>query len=248
MLKAAQCDAEHLTPLSYGARYRKRYRTLIAKGASVHHAAQDLHLSAQTAIGWAYREKVGNIKMLPQGEVRKLRATWRRLVKNSLPERRITAAAEADPAVHRALLKNDRDWLLTFNRSHWSPRRTKDSYKRNEPTSDQIREAWRGLMLAKPPIMATRGAILERAGYRREWGRSRPFLAVLVELVECRPAYLDRVISWLTTLAPGQRLGDCDEAIRTAGLRRRHFTGEQLERIREIELMSSVDGHSTRKW
>ncbi|MGF6506277.1 TnsD family Tn7-like transposition protein [Paraburkholderia sp. 32] len=238
--KTAQCDAAQLVPIGYGDRYRKRYRGLIAKGDTVWSAARKLHLS----YCWAYSERVSNIN---SGELRKLHATWRRLVKNAPPERRITAAAEADPAVHKMLLKNDPDWLRTFNRSHRSPGRTKGAVRRKEPTSGQIREAWRELMSAEPPIMATRRAILERAGFLRAMGRNRSFEAVLVELVECRPAYLERVISWLANLASGQRLGDCDEALRTAGLRRSSFTREQRGRIRGIELTGAAEDHSARK-
>jgi hypothetical protein len=167
----------------------------------------------------------------------------RRRAREEIGSRRI----ENEPAVHKALLKNDPDWLCTFNRSHRSPGRTKGAVRLKQPTSDQIREVWRGLISAEPPIMATRRAILERAGFHRVLGRNRSSEAVLVELVERRPAYLERVISWLATLASEQRLGDCDEAIRTAGLRRSRFTREQRERIRGIEFMSSVEGHSTRK-
>jgi hypothetical protein len=62
-----------------------------------------------------------------------------------------------------------------------------------------------------------------------------------MELVESGPDYRERVIAWLVTLASAQRLGDCDEAIRKAGLRRNRFTKEQRERIREVEFLSSVD-------
>lgn len=187
--------------------------------------------------------KGGNIKLLPRREVRRLRVTWCRLVENASSERRITAAAETDPAVHMAVLENDRDWLLSFNRRHRSYR----PCRLYEPTSDEIRQAWRGPILIEPPIMATQSAILERTGFRRVRSPSRSFSDVFAEVVECRSAYRERVVSWLATLATEQRLGDCDEAIHMAGLRRRSFTREQQERIREIELMGSVDGHSTRK-
>ncbi|WP_407669472.1 TnsD family Tn7-like transposition protein [Paraburkholderia heleia] len=234
----AQCDAARLVPIAYGDRYRERYRALIAGGQTVWSAARKLRLSYR----WAYRERVGNIQY---GELRKLRAAWRRLVKNAPPERRITAAAEADPAVHKALLKNDQEWLLAFNRSHRSPGRTKGAVRRKEPSADQIREAWRGLISVEPPMMATRRAILERAGFLRALDRNRSFEPVLAELVESRLAYLERVISWLANLASEQRLGDCEEALRRAGLRRSRFNREQRERIRGIELMSAVEGDAT---
>lgn len=239
---ATQCDAAQLVPISYGDRYRKRCIALIAKGASVGDAARKLQLSNATVSNWSYGEGVGNIKLLPRREIRGLRATWRRLVNNASPERRITAAIEADPAVHRALLKNDLDWLRTFNRSHRSPGRTKGAVRLKQPTSDQIREAFHGLISTEPPIRATRGAIIERAGFCRVSSWNGPSESALAELVESRPAYLERVISWLVTLASEQRLGDCEEAIRTAGLRRSRFSSEQRERIRAIEFMSSADG------
>lgn len=245
MPKGAQCDAARLVPIAYGERYRKRYRALIARGMSVWSAAKKLHLSTM-ACRWAYGQRVSNVKTVPRGEIRKLRAAWRRLVGSASPERRITAAAEADPVVHKALSKNDPDWLRTFNRSHESRGRTKGG-RSKEPTCEQIREARRGLISAEPPIMATRSAILETAGFRRGSRRNRSFEAVLMELVECRPDYLERVISWLANLASEQRLGDCDEAIRTAGLRKSSFTSEQRARIRRIEFMNSVEGHSTGK-
>ena len=246
MLKRAQCDAAQLVPFAYGDRYRKRYNALIAKGMSVWSAAKTLHLSTM-ACRWAYGQRGRNVKTLPRGQIRRLRATWRTLVRSASPERRITAAAEADPAVHKALLKNDPDWLRAFNRSHESRGRTKRAVRLREPTSDQIREAWRGLISAEPPIMATRSAILETVGFRRGSGRNRSFEAVLMELVECRLDYLERVIAWLANLASEQRLGDCDEAIRNAGLRKSSFTREQRERIRGIEFTSSIEGCSTRK-
>jgi hypothetical protein len=233
MLKRAQWDAAQLVPMVYGERYRKRFSTLIAKGMSKWSAAKMLHLST-SAFRSADGQRASSVQALPQGEIRKLRATWRRLVRSASPERRITAAAEADPVVHKALLKNDRDWLRTFNRSHESRGRTK-GMRRREPTCEQIREAWRGVMSAEPPIMATRSAILETAGFRQRSARNRSFETVLMKLVECRLDYLERVISWLANLASEQRLGDCDEALRTAGLRKSNFTREQRERIREIE-------------
>ncbi|SOF01116.1 TniQ protein [Burkholderia sp. OK233] len=235
---SAQCDAAQLVPISYGDRYRKRYLALIAKGENVWSAARKLQLSPATARRWGYRERVSTAKSLPRAEIRNLRATWRRLVKNAAPERRITAAIEADPVVHKALWKHDQDWLCAFNRSHRSPGRTKGAVRLKEPTSDQIREAWRNLIATDPPIMATRRAILEKAGFNRWLGRNRSFEDVLADLIECRQAYLERVIFWLANLASGRRLGDCDEAILKAGLRRGSFTKEQRERIRGIELMN----------
>ncbi|WP_408475847.1 TnsD family Tn7-like transposition protein [Paraburkholderia strydomiana] len=245
MVRADQCDAVQLIPILYGARYRNRFCALIAKGASLSSAAKTLRLSLRVGSRWALGERVGNIKLLPRREIIKLRAKWRCLVRNAPPAGPITAATKADPAVYNALWKNDGDWLRAFNRSHRSPGRTKGAVRLKEPTPDQLREAWRGLMSAEPPIMATRRAILQRAGFFRTMGGNRSFEPVLVELVECRPAYLERVISWLASLAAEQRLGDCDEAIRTAGLRKASFTREQRERIRGIELLSSVGRHSS---
>ncbi|SAL05007.1 hypothetical protein AWB78_07242 [Caballeronia calidae] len=246
--EAARCDVAQLIPFSYAARYRNRCVALIVRGASINDAAKQLSVASATARHWANKERVSDFKTLPQGKVRKLRATWRRLVQNASPQRRISAAAEADPAVYKALFENDKVWLRTFNLSHRSPGRTKGSVRLKEPTSDQIREAWRELISATPPIMATRSAMLEKAGFRRALGRNRTFEAVLVELVESCQAYHERVISWLANLASGQRLGDCDEAIRAAGLRRSRFTLEQRERIRAIESMNSVEIHSLREY
>ncbi|CAD6560117.1 TnsD family Tn7-like transposition protein [Paraburkholderia sabiae] len=249
LVKADLCDVVKLLPIAYGDRYRNRYCALIAKGLNLSSAAQTLRLSINVGIRWAYEERAANIKLLPCREINKLHSKWRWLVKNAPPERPITAAAEADPAVYKALLKNDPNWLRTFNQNHRSPGRTKGAVRLKEPTPDQIREAWRGLISAVPPMMATRSAILERAGFPRvTMGRNRSFEPVLMELVECRPAYLERVISWLANLASGHRLGDCDEAMRTAGLRRTRFTKEQRDRIRSIELTNPDEGHSTRKY
>ncbi|TDN64020.1 TnsD family Tn7-like transposition protein [Paraburkholderia sp. BL10I2N1] len=237
MSEATPRVTAQLIPLSYGSRYRDRFHELIATGASAFRAAQALRLGRTTASRWAGRKDVENIKLLPQSEVRRLRVTWRRLVENASPERRITFAAETDPAVYAALLKNDRDWLRSFNRRHRSHR----PCILYEPTSVEIREAWRRLMLIEPPIMATQSAILDRTGFRRVRTPSRSFSAVLAEVVECRPAYCERVVSWLATMASKRQLGDCDEAIYMAGLRRRSFTREQQERIREIERMGSAE-------
>jgi hypothetical protein len=222
-----------LRPLSYGARYHGRFQELIAKGASVCRAAKELGLPRSTARNWVGRKNAGNGKKLPQREIRRLRGTWRRTVENASPERRITAAAKGDPSVYKALSKYDRDWLRSFNRGHRSPR-PRVLY---EPTVIEVREAWRGLLAIDPPIRASRSAILERTGFRRVRSPSQSFTAVLAEVVERRPAYCERVLSWLATMASEQRLGDCEEAIRVTGLRRRSFTSEQQERIREIERM-----------
>ncbi|EUC12697.1 hypothetical protein PMI06_000845 [Burkholderia sp. BT03] len=247
MRKAARIDATQFVPVSYEARYRKQFRALIANGVNASCAARELRLAINTANRWAYRERVGDIEALSEREVRKLRSTWRQLVKNAPPERRITGATEANPAVFKELLKNDWDWFCAFNRSQRSPSRTKGLVRLKEPTADQILEAWRGLKSADPPIMVSRSAILERSGFPRIFNRKRPFEAILAELVERRPAYLERVISWLANLASGQRQVDYDEAIQNAGLRRSSFSKEQRERIREIELMSSVEGCSDRE-
>ncbi|MHB9833327.1 TnsD family Tn7-like transposition protein [Paraburkholderia terrae] len=244
-VRADQSDGVRLIPILYGARYRNRFCALIAKGANLSSAAQTLRLSMSVGSRWALGERVGDLKLLPLREIIKLRAKWRWLVRNAPPAGPITAATKADPAVYKALWKNDADWLRTFNRSHRSPGRTKGAVRLKEPTPDQIREAWRGLMSAEPPIMATRRAILQRAGFFRTMGGNRSFEPVLVKLVECRPAYLERVISWLASLASGQQLSDCEEAIRTAGLRKSRFSKEQRERIRAIELMSSVEVHTS---
>ncbi|WP_082845458.1 TnsD family Tn7-like transposition protein [Paraburkholderia caribensis] len=232
-LKTTAHVPKKLRPTSYGPRYRSRFRALVSRGASIDRAAQELHLDPTTARYWAQQEKLGNLKMLPQQEVRKLRSTWRRLVENISSKKRITAAVEANSKVYAALLKNDRDWLLTFNRRH----RSRQPCRVYEPTSDEIRDACRQLMLIEPPIRATKSAILDRGGFRQVRTPSQSFSAVLAEVEECQQAYRERVISWLVTLASEQRLGDCDEAIHKAGLRRTRFTTSQRQRIREIELL-----------
>jgi hypothetical protein len=135
----------------------------------------------------------------------------------------------------RALLRNDRDWLLAFNRSHrsWRP---KSSCRVIEPTTEQVREAWQELMLVEPPVWATRVAVLERIGFRGQRDRSRPFAVLLAKLAESHSAYQERVISWLATLASERRLDTCDDALRRAGMRQRAFTREQRSRIQEIDL------------
>ncbi|WP_254699843.1 hypothetical protein [Trinickia violacea] len=84
--------------------------------------------------------------------------------------------------------------------------------------------------------------MLEKAGVQRRLNNaSKSFLVVLAELVETRETYLERVISWLASLAAEQRLGDYAEAIRQAGLQPRSFTMEQRNRIKEIRLTNVRD-------
>ncbi|WP_321929601.1 TnsD family Tn7-like transposition protein [Paraburkholderia guartelaensis] len=240
ILDATRCGVVRVIPMSYGPRYRKRFAALIANGVSIVRAGRELGLSRRAASIWAHQGNLGNIDVLSQMEIKKLRTRWRRLVESTSSESRITTAAGAEPTLYRRLLRYDREWLLAFNRGHRSWRR-KSSYEVKGPTSDQIRDAWRELMQAEPPIRATRGAILERAGFRRARASKRPFSVVLTELAESQFAYHERVISWLATLRSRQRLGYCDEAIRQAGLLLRSFTREQRNRIGQIESMNLDD-------
>ncbi|TAL98773.1 MAG: hypothetical protein EPN73_02365 [Paraburkholderia sp.] len=234
MLDSPRCDAGKLMPFSYGSRYQTRFRALIAKGVNAKSASRELHLSNSTAAKWAHREREGSDKTLPRREINGLRTEWRLLVKSISSERRISTAAESKPAVYKALLKNDHDWLIKFNSSHrsWRPQ---SSYKVREPTTDEIRMAWQELLVDEPPVRSTAVAILEKVGFWGDRDRNRPFAVLLAELTESRSAYLERVISWLAILASEHRLDSCDEAIRRAGLRLRSFTSEQRSRIREID-------------
>ncbi|QCP49099.1 hypothetical protein FAZ95_07855 [Trinickia violacea] len=241
MLEVSQCGARRVIPFLYGARYHKRFALLMEKGISIRRAARELRLCRQTALNWARREGYTSVETLSPAEIRKSRSKWRHSVENAPSESRITSAARADPAVYKALSRCDHAWLLTFNRKHrsWRPR---SSYRVIEPTLDQIREARLELMQIEPPVRATRVAMLEKAGVQRRLNNaSKSFLVVLAELVETRETYLERVISWLASLAAEQRLGDYAEAIRQAGLQPRSFTMEQRNRIKEIRLTNVRD-------
>ena len=241
LLKTIQGDGAQLSPMSYGDRYRKRFLALIARGETVWAAGRELRVDCPTAYRWADREAVSNGDSLPVAEIGRLRAIWCQLIKNVPSRRRITSAAEADPTTYRTLLKYDRKWLRAFNQRHRATGAERFSSSK-WPTADEIREAQRGLMLAEPPIMVTRSAILERAGFPCAYfGRNRIYWGVLTDAAECRPAYLERVISWLARLASEQRLDDCEEALRSAGLLRRSFSREQRKKIREIERTSLAD-------
>ncbi|SOF00954.1 Tn7-like transposition protein D [Burkholderia sp. OK233] len=241
LLKPAQGNAEILTPFSYGDRYKKRLAALIGKGMNISAAARELQTNPKHAYVWAAREGIINIKKLPVREVNRLRARWRLVVRNTVSKKRITSAMEADPTTYTKLSKFDPNWLRTFNRAHRSPAREKTLFGPNEPTADDIREAHRELISAEPPIRATRLAIVERTGFPRASDHRRPYWRFLAEFVEGRPAYLERVICWLATLASEQRLGDCDEALRSAGLTRSSFSLEQRSQIREIVAMNPAN-------
>lgn len=246
MVKGVEGGVETLTPMSYGTRYRKRLFSLIDKGMSACAAARELRVAHTCACMWENGRNGGDIKPLPKVEVRKLRAKWCRLVRNTVSKKRITSAMQVDPATYESLLKFDRVWLRAFNLHHRSPPRA-DTSSPDEPTGDEIREAQRQLILVEPPVMASRSAILRKLGYVRACNRSRPYFGVLAKTTERRPDYLERVISWLASLANQQRLGDCDEALRSAGLGRRGFNAEQRERIREIELMNKRGDQSQKR-
>ncbi|MGF6289631.1 TnsD family Tn7-like transposition protein [Paraburkholderia youngii] len=229
-----------MMPFSYELRYQNRFRELMDKGASATRAAEELRLGKATGIRWARREKSENDKTLTNREVSRLRTEWRLLVKSISLERRISAAAEARPAVYRTLLKNDRDWLINFNAKHrsWRPQ---SSYKVHQPTVAEIQKAWQELLLEEPPVRCSAVSLLEKVGFWRELDRGTTASKLLAELTESHSAYLERVLSWLAKLAAEHRLDSCEVALRRAGLRLRSFTHEQRRRIREID--SLVAGH-----
>lgn len=231
---------EKQTPFSYGERYHKRFFALVNGGMSISAAARELNVDASCAYGWAKKAGFAASKTLSRGEVMKLRTRWSHLVRNTVSDKRMTAAREADLATYTKLHKFDGDWLRQFNRCHRSPARTNTVFGPNEPTSDDIREAHRELLLAEPPIKATRFAIVERAGFPRASDRRRPYWRVLAALAESQSAYRERVICWLASLASEQRLGDCNGTLRLAGLSRGAFSAEEKQRIRKLELMPSA--------
>ncbi|SAL80029.1 TnsD family Tn7-like transposition protein [Caballeronia telluris] len=228
-------ETEKLTPFLYASRYRMRFRRLIAKGVSYQSARRELRLTRSTALKWVRLELQVSEEKVPRREIERLRAEWRLLVSGISSEGRITAAASSNPAVYRALLRSDRDWLLTFNRRHrsWRP---KSSYRVFEPTTEQIREAWHELMLMEPPVQVTQLAVLERIGWlRANRSSSLPVSVLLRQLAESRAAYHERVIAWLATLPSKQSSDTCDDALRRVGVRWRSFTKEQRNRIQQID-------------
>ncbi|MFM0630845.1 TnsD family Tn7-like transposition protein [Paraburkholderia xenovorans] len=228
-------DTEKLTPYLYGARYKTRFHQLIARGVCRQTAVRKLGVTRATGIKWTASELEVNRNEVTRREIQKFRAEWRQLVKSITSETRITTAAESSPTVYRTLLRNDRDWLLAFNRRYrsWRPR---SSYRVIEPTAAQVREAWQELMLIEPPVWVTRVAVLERIGFYGQRDGGRPFSVLLARLAESHSAYRERVISWLAALASEQRLETCGDALKQAGIRLRAFTREQQSRIQEIDL------------
>jgi hypothetical protein len=223
-----------LMPFSYGPRYQSRFRVLMKKGFNAKRAAKELHLSVTTGAQWARRENKVNELMLTQREIGRLRTEWRLLVKGISSERRISDAAETEPALYKTLLKNDHDWLIDFNAKHrsWRPQ---SSYTVHEPTIDEIQQAWQELRLDEPPVRSTAAAILAKVGFWGDRDSDTPSSILLTKLTESHSAYLERTVSWLAKLAAEHRLDNCDAALRRAGLRLRSFTREQRRRIREID-------------
>ncbi len=234
LLGSSQSATSKLIPFSYGPRYQNRFRVLMKRGASAKRASEELHLGVSTAAKWARRESTANEITLTKREIGRLRAEWRLLVKGISSERRISTAAEAEPALYKNLLKNDHDWVINFNSKHrsWRPR---SSYSVREPTIDEIEQAWQELLLDEPPVRSTAAAIRAKVGFWGDRDSDTPASVLLVQLTESRATYLERVLSWLAKLAAEHRLGNCDAALRQAGLRLRSFTHEQRRRIQEID-------------
>jgi hypothetical protein len=236
-LDSSLSPTSKLMPFSYGPRYKSRFRLLMKKGANANCASKELHLSACTGAAWARRENKGNEIALTQREISRLRTQWRRLVKGISSERRISTAAKAEPALYKVLLSNDHDWVIDFNAKHrsWRPQ---SSYTVREPSIDEIEQAQQELLLDEPPARITAAAIRAKVGFWDSRDSDTPASVLLAELTESRAAYLERVQSWLAKLAAEHRLGNCDAALRQAGLWRRSFTREQRLRIKEIESVS----------
>jgi hypothetical protein len=237
VLDESQHGSPQLVPVIYGARYRRRFRSLIAKGASAKNAGRELHIGVETAKRWRRKEGYKNAATLSRAEIWRLRSQWRRLVESAPSVRRITSAHRANPHLFNALYRDDHAWLLTFNMKHRSFREGR------KITCDQIREAWLALMKAEPPIRATQAAILEKAGVvskpnKRNESRSM----LLAELSETRQTYLERVISWLAVQATRQNFRNSGEAVRFARLQLHRFTKEQRVRIREFLSLNADDG------
>lgn len=235
MVDSSRTESGKLMPFSYGSRYQNRAHALMRKGITADRVSKVLRLCNKTALKWARRERGDSNKTLRRGEIDRLRTNWRLLVESISSERRITSAAESKPDLYISLLKNDHDWLMKFNSKHrsWRPR---SSYNlREDPTTDEIRAAWQSLLLNEPPVRVTAIAILEKAGFWGDRDRRRPFAVLAASLRESRSDYLERVISWLDTLASEHRLISCDDAISRAGLWMGSFTTEQRGRIRGID-------------
>jgi hypothetical protein len=208
------------------------------KGASAKGASKELHLGVATGVKWARRENAANDIRPTQREISRLRTEWRRLVKGTSSERRISTAAEAEPVLYKILLNNDHDWMIEFNAKHrsWRPQ---SSFTVREPSIDEIEQAQQELLLDEPPVRSTPAAICAKVGFWGELDRDTPASIRLAELTESRAAYLERVLSWLTKLAAEHRLGTCNAALRQAGVRRRSFTREQRLRIGEIDSLNA---------
>ncbi|MFP3588538.1 TnsD family Tn7-like transposition protein [Paraburkholderia sp. SIMBA_055] len=233
MLITEKGEVGKLTPFSYGCRYRACFKALISKGEKLSRVAKRLHIANSTALKWVSVSRGNANRGRSRREIINLRKEWRLLVEGSSSDRRITTAAEAKPLLYKTLRENDRGWFIEFNRAHrsWRPQ---SSYKANEPTTDEIREAHTALQLVEPPIRCSKAAILERAGFCGRVAPDRPLAAFLANLTESPCAYRERVIAWLETRASGRQLGTCDQALRHAGVRARSFTREQRRQIREI--------------
>ncbi|MEX3859076.1 TniQ family protein [Paraburkholderia sp. BR10923] len=224
-----------LTPFAYGPRYMRRFCTLLARGDTYISSGRKLNIPKSTALGWARKEGyVRRVETMPLAEVGKLRSTWRRLVERAPSESRITSACQSNPGVYRTLRQRDRAWLLTFNRKHRSWR-SGGSYDAagKESIHNRIREAKSAVIQMDPPVRATTAKIVGTAALPVTTAKARKSTSALLrELTEPRQDYLERVISWLATLAASGRLKNWEEAVHLAGLSRRSYTKEQRDRIR----------------
>jgi hypothetical protein len=225
-----------MTPLIYGQRYHERFSALMKDGASIRRASRELGIRKSTAARWVRDEGHAKDRDLSAAEIRRLRSEWRRLVSDAPSENRITSAANVNPLVYKSLYQSDRGWLSRFNREHRSWR-GKKKYRPEERDSmiNRVHEAWMAILRTEPPVRVTQTAILEKA---RLWicsgGASGILRSLLIELVETRQDYFERVISWLSGVASRQGLRSTGEAIAIAGWSRRRLTKEQMDKIGKL--------------
>ncbi|WP_256250433.1 TnsD family Tn7-like transposition protein [Burkholderia ubonensis] len=235
-----------MTPFAYGSRYRERFGELLARGLSPKKAARELHISDTAGMSWAHGGRSKSRESISISEIRNKRAEWRRLVNNSPPEMRITSAQRENPDLYEILRKNDHAWFAEFNRRHRSWRCAALFHVNGiDVEGGKARKAWSEIMQMEPPVRATRGAILDKAGLplhlASETNARSPLWA---ELEETREAHRERVISWIGLLSKKCRLrrGNIaiNEVIRGTGLNVRSFTAEQKARIRQFVMNSQV--------
>ncbi|WP_081074959.1 TnsD family Tn7-like transposition protein [Burkholderia stagnalis] len=244
---ASQVGVLTMTPFAYGARYRRRFNKLLEMGLCPKKAALELNIGESTGLAWAHRSRPEQRKPLSISEIQKLRGEWRRLIDKAPLTSRISSAQRENPRVYEALRKDDHAWFVRFNRSHRSWR-TEAPFHINgvDLEGDRVRKAYFDIMRIEPPVRASRGAILERAGLplhlaSESYARS-PLWA---ELTESREDHRERVISWIGSMALKYNLrrGNraIDEMIRGTGLAMKSFTAEQKARIRGFVSQRPLD-------